>query len=80
MCRHYEKLPTKEDSCFPSDHKAESKKQSKWKKVKKAAEKVCDFLFGDFQQLSAAELTKYTYVSQPLMYTDIYAVGYIGYW
>lgn len=78
MCRQYQKLPTEEESWFPADHKAEPKKQSKWKKVKKAMEVVCDFLFGDFRKLSAAESNNF---GQQLIYsTDIYAMGYIGYW
>ena len=78
MCRHYQKLPSEEDSWLPVDHKAEPKKQSKWKKVKKAAEVVCDFLFGDFKKLTAGESAKF---GHQLMYsTDVYAVGYIGYW
>ena len=77
MCKQYQKLPTEEDSWLPAYPK-EPKKQSKWKKVKKAVGVVCDFLFGDFKQLSDAERTRF---DQQLMYsTNLYAVGYIGYW
>ena len=69
MCKRYSKIPVQEESWSEEEnsHKADS---NKWKKVKKAAIKVCDFLFGDFYRLSATEPA-----FQPVAYTAAYAVA-----
>ena len=80
MCRKYSKLPTKEDS-FSDDikeYQGDSKKQTKWEKVKKAAGKVCNFMFGDFTQMPAADA--YKYIKEPTGYSATYALGGLGYW
>ena len=84
MCRKYSKLPTKEEDAFSEDiasyHQGDtdSKKQTKWNKVRKAAGKVCNFLFGGFSQMSAADACKY--IREPTGYSAVYALGGIGYW
>ena len=80
MCRKYSKLPTKEDS-FSDDIKQypdDSKKQTKWAKVRKAAGRVCNFMFGDFSQMSAADACKY--IREPTGHSAVYGLGSLGYW
>lgn len=84
MCKKYSKLPSKEEDPFSEDiasyHKSDTdpKKHTKWEKVRKAAGKVCNFLFGDFCQMSAADASKY--IRQPTGHAAAYALGGLGYW
>jgi hypothetical protein len=87
MCRKYSKLPSKEEDPFSEDiasfhqgHEGDtdSKKHTKWEKVRKAAGKMCDFLFGDFGRMSAADASKY--IGQPRGHAAAYALGGLGYW
>lgn len=83
MCKKYSKLPTKEEDAFSEDIASyhqdakDSKKTTKWEKVRKAAGKVCNFLFGDFVQMSADDACKY--IKEPTGYSAVYALGGIGY-
>lgn len=75
MCKQpYSKLPTKEES-FSSgekdDHKGNTSKQTKWKKIRKSAGKVCNFLFGDISKVSCSDVN----VKEPVAYSAIYALG-----
>ena len=82
MCLSYSKLPTekvtREEKREKTTGKTKTKKQSKWKKVKKAAEHVCDFLFGDFIKLSDANVNHYP--NQPMSYSASFALGGVGYY
>ena len=84
MCLSYSKLPTeevaREEKREKTTGKIKTKKQIKWRKgVKKAAEQVCDFLFGDLFRLpdtvNDIELQNSTEV-----YSAIYAMGGLGYY
>ena len=85
MCRKYSKLPSREEDAFSEDvvsyHQGDttdSKKRTKWEKVRKAAGRVCNFLFGDFGQMPAADACKY--IREPTGHSAVYALGGLGYW
>lgn len=70
MSKDYKKLPTTEDDFFEAStsKKGSTKKQNKWKKVKKAAIEVCDFLFRGVIPDDGNEAAYYS------------AVYFFGYW
>ena len=78
MCLKYSKLPTdyKENySTEDSNHSA--KKQLKWRKVKKTAEKVCCFIFSNCSPAPIEDANRYS--GELSSYYATYAMGGIEY-
>ena len=80
MCPHYNysKVPITEESSTEEStiHNHVTKKQSKWKKLKKAAEKACNFLFRECVPLST---NRYTGEPSPYVVVAMYPFGDFGY-
>ena len=81
MCHQYSKLPTeeqveREEKREKTSDKTNTKKQTKWKRVKKVAEQIFDFLFGDTSHLIDHD----TKVYQQDVYSAMASLGGFGYY